>query len=154
MGSYRRVVLQGGIALRTQRPTQTYYWVKFTQQSRETVKAICFDRRFWIPKSQIIGLEQGENQIAVELPEWLVVKKGLDDRIISEGQATQPDPDSRAAYDHWNEEADYHYYSEHPEIFGRGPGYDYPADDGFPQKRYFSVASFEPFCRSPKLQRL
>jgi hypothetical protein len=38
--------------------------------------------------------------------------------------------------DHWNEEGDYHYYSEHPEIrrvelvetFGRGVGYDYPRE--------------------------
>jgi len=30
------------------------------------------------------------------------------------------DPDSLAAYSHWNEDAKRIYYAEHPEIFGRG----------------------------------
>jgi hypothetical protein len=94
--------------------------LRFTTLRRETQKAFCFNG-VWIPKS-IASVERlNTYDYRVTVPKWFVDRRNLQKRVV--------DPDSRAAYDHWNEEGDYHYYSEHPEIFGRGAGYDYPADD-------------------------
>jgi hypothetical protein len=75
----------------------------------------------WIPKSLASVERLNTYDYRVTVPKWFVEQRNLQKRVVH--------PDSRAAYDHWNEEGDYHYYSEHPEIFGRGAGYDYPEDD-------------------------
>jgi hypothetical protein len=40
--------------------------------------------------------------------------------VFLKEEAERVDPDSLAAYSHWNEDAERVYYAEHPEIFGRG----------------------------------
>jgi hypothetical protein len=104
--------------MRKRRPTPKVT-LEFQRLHRETAKAMLFDS-VWIPKSISTVEHDPEHGYAVTVPLWFVDKKNLHDKAIGTGSQTRRvDPDSRAAYSHWNEEADYHYYSEHPEVFGR-----------------------------------
>lgn len=85
--------------------------LRFKRLERETQKAYKFDGH-WIPKSVSSTEQLEDNDWRVWVPRWFALKNdALHSHVV--------DPSSRAAYDHWNEDANWIHYSENPEVFGR-----------------------------------